>query len=185
MNYKYLNFILYYEVIILNSGLNPIVDIAYPEIKVMEKDLPFAYKLLDAYAGNVSEFSAVGQYSFQSIYLSEYKDLSKILKNISIVEMKHIEILGELIKELGLIPYYVIYKNQKAIPWNSDYINFTTNYRDMLVSNINKENESINNYNKLISETNDQNIKNILNRIILDEKRHIEVLTKLLNQYDE
>ena len=169
----------------MNSSLNPIVDKPYPEINVFEKNPAFAYKLLEVYAGEVSEFSAVGQYSFQSIFLNEYKELSKILEDISITEMRHVEILGKLIKALGLIPYYVVYENQRAIPWNSDYINFTTNYRDMLVSNIEKEKISINKYSQLISETNDQNIKSILNRIILDEKKHIEVLSRLLNQYDE
>lgn len=169
----------------MNNGLNPIVNLPYPKVNVLEKNQSFAYKLLDIYSGTISEFTAVGQYSFQSIFLNEYKELSKILESISITEMRHLKILGELIQTLGLIPYYVTYKNNSPIPWNSDNINYTTNYRDMLTSNIRNEELSIQKYNELISETNDQNIKDILNRIIMDEKKHIEVLSILLKQYDE
>lgn len=168
----------------MNKDFNPILNIPYPSINVQKKNPKLAYKILELYAGMVSELSAVSQYSFQAIYLNEYKELSKILENISIVEMRHLKILGELIEALGLIPYYVTYKNNKPIPWNSDYIDFTLNYRDMLINNIKKENEAINNYKEIINMTDDTNIKNIINRIILDEERHIEILSKLLVQYD-
>lgn len=169
----------------MNNKLNPIVDIPYPKIDIKEKDPKFAYKIFKLYAGEVSEFTAVSQYSYQSIYLNEYKELSKILEDIAITEMRHLKILGELIKVLGLNPYYVTYNDNRPIPWDADNVNFTINYREMLVSDIEKEKLAINDYNKLASETNIQNIKDIINRIIMDEKRHIEVLSILLKQYDE
>ena len=169
----------------MNNGLNPIVDLPYPKIDIKKKDINLAYKLFEVYAGSISEYTVIGQYSFQSIYLDEYKDLSKILRTIAITEMRHLRMIGELINALGLIPYFVNYVEKKPIPWNSDYIDFTINYRDMLINDIKKENVTIRHYQELINYTDIQNVKDILNRIILDEKRHIEVLTKLLKQYDE
>lgn len=168
----------------MNKDFNPIINIPYPEIKVQKKDINLAYQILESYAGRVSEFSAIGQYSFQGIYLNEYKELSKILEKIAMVEMKHLEILGNLIEALGLIPYYVTYKDKKPIPWNSDYVNFTINYRDMLVDDIKIENMAINDYNKILQNTNDSNVIEIIRRIIMDEERHIEIFSKLLLQYD-
>ena len=169
----------------MNDELNPNINIPYPEINISQKDPIFAYKLLKTYAGNISELTAVSQYSFQSFYLNEYKDLSNLLEQISKTEMYHLKILGILILKLGLNPYFVTYcsfNNPKL--WNSDFVDYTTDYRDMLLSNINSEINAVRDYNKLISETNDCNIKEILNRIILDEERHIQIFNELLRQYD-
>lgn len=168
----------------MNNSLNPKVNLSYPKITVNKKNPSLGYKLFELYAGNISELTAVNQYSFQSIYLNDYIDLSNILKTISITEMEHIRILGELIKALGLTPYFISYINNKPIPWNSDYVNFTTNYREMLVSNINGENKAIEKYRNFLNETNDENIKKIIDRIILDEQKHVEIFSKLLMQYD-
>lgn len=168
----------------MNSEFNPKINLPYPKINIKNKDINLAYKIFDLYAGEISEFSAASQYSFQSIYLSEYNELSKILEEISIVEMHHVELLGNLIKKLGLIPYYITYKNNIPIPWNSDYINFTTNYREMLTNNIKREHKAIDNYNKIIKMTSNESIISLIRRIILDEEKHIEILSKLLNQYD-
>lgn len=169
----------------MNENFNPILNIPYPKIEISKKDPVFAYKLLYTYSGNISEFTAVTQYSFQSFYLKDYKDLSRILEHIAEVEMKHLKILAELILTLGLTPYYVTYGcGNEAIPWNSDFIDYTTDYRNMLLSNINSEVAAIKDYNRLINETNDPNIKDILNRIIIDEEKHIEIFSELLRQYD-
>ena len=169
----------------MEETFNPTLEIPYPKIEISKKDTAFGYKLLNVYAGRVSELSAINQYSFQSFYLNKYKDLSNILMEISEVEMHHLKILADLICALGLIPYYVTYNcSYEAIPWNADYVDYTTDYRNMLLSNINSEVTAIKDYNKLIYETNDPNIKEILNRIIMDEERHIEIFSELLKQYD-
>lgn len=169
----------------MEESFNPTLEIPIPKIEVSSKNPELAYKLLQVYAGNVSELTAINQYSFQSFYLNKYKDLSKILEQIAEVEMGHLKILAELICALGLIPYYVTYNcSYKAIPWNADYVDYTTDYRNMLLSNINSEVTAIKDYNKLISETNDPNVKDILNRIIMDEERHLEIFGELLRQYD-
>jgi len=172
-------------VVSVEETFNPTLEIPYPKIEISKKDTAFGYKLLNVYAGRVSELSAINQYSFQSFYLNKYKDLSNILMEISEVEMHHLKILADLICALGLIPYYVTYNcSYEAIPWNADYVDYTTDYRNMLLSNINSEVTAIKDYNKLIYETNDPNIKDILKRIIMDEERHIEIFSELLRQYD-
>ena len=163
---------------------NPILNIPYPIIKVNQKNPKLAYKILNLYSGKISEYTAISQYSFQSFCLEKYKELSYIIEEISKVEMRHLKILALLIKKLGLIPYFVTYENNIPKPWNSDYVNFTTDYRNMLISNIESEKKAIIEYNKIIKETNDKNIINIINRIIKDEERHIEIFNSLLYKYD-
>lgn len=169
----------------MNDEFQIVLNIPYPKIEVSSKDVNLAYKLFNVYAGRISELSAITQYSFQSIYLKNYHDLSNILEKISKVEMRHLKILGDLIKELGLTPYYVTYScDKQATPWNTDFIDSTTDYRSMLISNINSEVVAIKDYNDLISCTNDPNIKEIIKRIIIDEEHHLKIFTELLRQYD-
>lgn len=167
------------------NDFNPKLNIPYPKIMVNKKDQFLAYKILESYAGEISEFTATSLYSFQSFYLNKYNDLSKIIESIAEVEMNHLKILALLIEKLGLIPYYVTYKDGVAVPWNSDYVDFTTDYRNMLLTNIDSEIRAIKNYNIIINSTNDENIIKIIKRIIMDEERHIEIFTELLKQYDE
>ena len=45
-----------------------------------------------------------------------------------------------------------------------------------------EEKLAIENYESVISKTNDENVKYILKRIILDERLHIEIFKNLYNQ---
>ena len=169
----------------MNDQFKVVLDLPYPKIEISKKDTLYAYKIFKIYSGNLSEFTSIAQYAFQSSYLNKYKDLSKILEEIAMVEMKHLRILADLITDLGLIPYYVTYCcGTRANPWNSDYGDYTTDYRNMLLSNINLEVAAIKDYNELINQTNDANIKDIFKRIIQDEERHVEIFKELLRQYD-
>ena len=169
----------------MNEEFKVTIDLPYPKIEISKKDRAYAYKIFKIYAGNLSELTSITQYSFQSSYLNKYKDLSNIIKEIAMVEMHHLRILSDLIIALGLVPYYVTYNcSKEAIPWNSDFGDYTLDYRNMLLSDINLEVSAIKDYNELINGTNDANIKDIFKRIIEDEERHLEIFRELLKQYD-
>ena len=87
--------------------------IPYPKIEVETKNYSYANLLRKAYASETSEDTAIHLYLYQSLILQEkYKDISNILKKISVVEMKHLEILGKLVLLLGVKPVYSSpYKN--------------------------------------------------------------------------
>lgn len=157
--------------------MNAILNVPYPSIENATNSKEFGYQLFNAYAGVVSEFSASSVYSYQSFILP--KDTSKILEQIGMVEMRHLEILAELILKSGLIPYYISYNNKYPIPWNADYINYTTDYKQMLEDNIKNEQIAITEYKRLIISTNDIPTKNMLKRIIMDEEHHIEIFKDL------
>ena len=157
------------------------MDLPYPEVKVNKKDIPLAKEILYSYAGKVSEDTAVHDYIFQMM-MQDDEELKKILRGIAIVEMHHIEILGKLIYALGLTPIFASVENDYT-EWSSGkYIDYNNNWRQTLMNNIYQEQEAIRNYEKIILKTNDNNIKHIIKRIILDERLHIEIFTKLLEQ---
>lgn len=157
------------------------VNIPYPEVKVEKKDIEIAKDLLDAYAGRISEDSAVHDYVFQMM-MQDKEELKKILRGIAIVEMGHIDILGRLIYALGLTPLFASVEENHTKWFSGEYVNYEKNWEQTLRDNIYQEEAAIRNYEKIILKTNDVNVKHILKRIILDERVHIEIFTKLLEQ---
>lgn len=157
------------------------MNIPYPKIQVDRKDIEIAKDLLNAYAGRVSEDSAIHDYVFQMM-MQDNEDIKKILKGISIVEMHHLEILGKLIYALGLTPLFASVEDNHTKWFSGEYVNYEKNWEQTLRDNIYQEEVAIRNYEKIILKTNDENVKHILKRIILDERMHIEIFTKLLAQ---
>ena len=161
------------------------LDIPYPEVKVEEKNDYYADILSLDYAGSVSELTASLLYSYQHFNTFDNNiEFSKVIEEISIVEMTHLEMLGKTIKLLGKDP---IYKSCEAlrgdcIMWNSNNINYTTNLKEMLKVDINSEKEAIRNYEHHKKIINDKYIKNMLGRIILDERRHLEIFNEMYDK---
>ena len=161
------------------------LDIPYPEVRVEEKNDYYADILSLDYAGGVSELTASLLYSYQHFNTFDSNlEFSKIIEEVSIVEMTHLEMLGKTIKLLGKDP---IYKSCEAlrgdcIMWNSNSVNYTTNLKEMLKVDINSETEAIKTYEHHKKIIDDKYIKNMLDRIILDEKRHLEIFTEMYNK---
>lgn len=155
----------------------------YPEIRVENKNKEYAKILLEDYAGINSETTAVFQYSYQSISNYEIEELSEILEQISIVEMKHIELLGKTITLLGELPKLSFNYNNYLTYWSGSFIDYTTNIKEFLIMNIQAEKNAIENYKKHACIINDKYIKELLYRIIDDEKKHIECFNILLEKY--
>ena len=148
----------------------------YPEIKVEKENIEYAKLLMYPYASMVSEDTATHIYMFQSFILDD--EIGKILENIAIVEMHHLEMLAKTINLLGLKPEY----KSNDIPWNSNYVNYNTNLKDILKINIAAETLAIKNYQNLIKVIDDKYIKELLKRIIIDEEIHLKIFNDLLNK---
>ncbi len=156
----------------------------YPEVRVNKKDIEVAKDLLSSYAGRVSEDTAIHNYVFQMM-MQDQSELKQILEGISIVEMHHLEILGKLIYALGLTPLFASVSDNHTKWFSGEYVNYEKNWQQTLVDNIYNEQFAIKKYEKIIEKTQDENVKHILKRIVLDERIHIEIFTKLLEQTKE
>lgn len=156
---------------------------AYPEIKIEKENIEYAKILLQDYAGEKSEETAVHNYIYQNIILEG--EIADALKQIAIVEMNHLQILGKLINLLGYQPgFYTIDSNlEYVIPWTGNNVDYDTNLSDIILGNISREMNAIKQYEKHIQEINDSNIKAILSRIIEDEEIHIVCLRNLYHKY--
>ena len=154
------------------------VDLPYPEIKVEKPNIEYAKILSNAYAGKISEQTAILLYIFENMALKDkFKEYSEILKKIAIVEMRHLEMLGETIRLLGMEPVFMSYDKNKSglIPWKSTYVNYNVDIRDIVNIDINEEEKTIEYYNYVLKVVKDKYIRKLIERIILDEELHLKI----------
>lgn len=172
MNYQELNFM-----------LKELGRIPYPELKCVEPDYSFGRLVYDAYAGGKSELTTILSYIFEYLTNGEEEEVVTFLKMIAKQEMKHLELLGEILVSLGLEPYYMSTYGNK---WCSDNVKVKFNsLEEMLAFNIQMEKEAIEAYQHLVNVCGNESIKAIISRIIMDEESHVQIFEMLKSKYAE
>ena len=148
-------------------------ELNYPVISV-EKNLLDSRLLMPSYGGNAGEVTAIMTYSFQH-FICPVKEIAEVLHGISIVEMKHMERLGEAITALGGYPIIA-----GRTYWSGSAVNYTLDTKKFLRQNILAEETAILNYERTILNLNQDCLKQLIERIIVDEEIHIKLFKELL-----
>ena len=167
----------------LVNGMNIILDEKYPSIDYLKKNKDLAYKIKKIYSGKNSEMTTINNYVYQKLILDDdLKEIKDVLEKIAIVEMQHLDLLGKMIKKLGLYPSYTfINKKGNEVYWDTSFVNYETDLKKILINNIKSEEKSIKEYKDIIKYASDEIITNVFNRIILDEEQHIKIFKSILN----
>ncbi len=160
----------------------PEVSEPYPPIRVECPNPEYARLLFDDYAGMVSEMTAINQYLFHHYDMPEqFADVVELLEGVAIVEMRHMEMLAELIKLLGQPPMYM---DGQGRFWNACYVPYLPgNPCEQLQSDIEAEQAAIQTYRQHIQLIDDRYIRAILERIIQDEELHLRLFTKAYQRH--
>lgn len=153
-------------------------DLIYPEIKVKEKNIEISKMLLDIYSGRNSILNNIFSYLYQIPFVSN--NISEILSNLIEVEINHAKIISKTIYLLGLKPRFMYNNLNNFKYFNTSYINYETNEKKILENNLNLKEELVDIYNKLIDKIEDENVLEILKRILIDENIHIKIFKDLL-----
>lgn len=156
----------------------------YPEPIVSRPNLFYATLLLEDYAGNVSELTAINQYLHHHfMFDDQYEDLAELEECIAIIEMHHLELLAERILLLGVNPKYRTLTDNSPIFWDASYVFYGTNVCDRLASDITAEKQAIKQYRNHHFLIEDIYIKRLLERIIKDEEYHLKLFTQAAANY--
>ena len=168
-----------------NNSMKPIiVELPYPKVELNCKNMYWAKLLQEDYAGAVSELTAITQYIYGDTVLAEkYKEISNTLICIAIAEMKHLDMLADTIFMLGGNPKFLVHDCKKPKNWTPDYINYQMSMCNILLTNIQAEKSAIAQYKIHICKIDNEQIRELLTRIIMDEELHIEVLSELYAKY--
>lgn len=167
----------------IKKELISLKEIPYPQTINVCKDVPFANRLYNDYAGTNGELSAIMLYTYQHFAIEDKKQilLNKIMLQIAEVEMRHLNILGNLIKKLGMNPYYM---NSYGKEWSANNIYYQSkDIVTIMEYNIRAEQIAIQGYTKDKEYTDNKSIKELFDRIILDEKSHIRIFCEILEEY--
>ena len=149
-------------------------ELPYPEVHV-EENLAEAKLLMPSYAGVGSELTAIMTYSFQSFISPEGAELSRALAGIARTEMKHFELLGRTVYKLGGYPIM-----GARTYHNGSMVNYTLAPHKYLTQDISAEEAAIVGYERTLLNLHSESVKLLIERIILDEELHINILKELL-----
>ncbi len=154
------------------------INLPYPEVegKISNKTMAL---LMEAYGGRNSEFTGISTYTYQHVFLHDNnKELSEIIGRISVVEMHHLEMLGEAIVTFGGKPLF----SGAYQFWNGSYVNYQENKKEFLQDNLMGEQNAIRLYEEIIESTQNESLKRLIGRIIMDEQLHITIFESEINK---
>ncbi|MDR3319135.1 MAG: manganese catalase family protein [Clostridiales bacterium] len=157
-------------------------NLPYPKINITQPNEEYARLLMEDYCGAVSELRAVLQYTYGSFVTDGYADLKSALRNIGIVEMLHLELLSVAIIQLGGDPKFHT-EDYPSESYNCDDVVYVKTVNGIILANIELESISIANYRKHIAMIDDTQVNGLLERIILDEEVHYDILNKFYVKY--
>ncbi|SHJ00836.1 ferritin-like domain-containing protein [Propionispora hippei] len=154
----------------------------YPPVRVDEPNLAYADEMLSNMGAVVSEMSDVTRYFYISVVTEpEFRSISVCFHHISIVEMHHLNIFAELALQLGTDPRLWCGRTRKRW-WSPSFIGYPRDVCALITESIEAEKAAIRKYSRQADTICDGNIVAILNRIILDEKRHLQIFREMCEQ---
>ncbi|MCI8729266.1 MAG: rubrerythrin [Clostridia bacterium] len=157
--------------------MNCYSDLPYPKVESDAPNLKDAMIIRETYAGSVSETTAILGYIYDHLILDEIdSDIAAVMKKIAISEMRHLELLGDAIVALGGDPIYY----GMRYPFSGSYVTYRKAVRPILMSRIAGEKSAIRGYRHAIAHLSNESAKALLERIIIDEEIHIDVLEDML-----
>ena len=157
------------------------LSIPYPRVQVNGRNAEYARMMLSNMASDNSEMNAIAQYFYNQLITEErFGAISHCFRQIGETEMHHLEIFGQLALMLGADPRLWSYRQERKTYWTPGYIQYPREIHALIQNSIDGENAAIRKYSEQARIIRDQHIVALLNRIILDERQHIEIFNQML-----
>ncbi|WP_073079923.1 ferritin family protein [Sporobacter termitidis] len=150
----------------------------YPSVEITECNTYYATLISGAFAGPGSETTAITQYTAHNFFTFVQPQITEAYQCIISVELLHLNLLGNLIRDLGLPPKFLTYETHQY--WNGSYPVYAYELRPILLADIEGEHAAIAHYTRLIQQIAQPQIQDLFRRIILDEQKHVEILEYFL-----
>lgn len=139
-----------------------------------------------AYASSSGELNTTLQYVYHSFFFRKagYRDVAEKLLGIAIAEMHHLDLLGQTILSLGASPVYCQNPYSRFNFYSTKYVAYSCSLKDMLVDDILGERHAIASYSKMLVKLHSDKVKEIILRILEDEKLHLSTLEEILKDFN-
>lgn len=177
----------------MSSNINKYrINKPYPEVRltaVSPKERAYEVKgLLEDIGGIFGEMTAIAQYIYSDFTLLEdkYEELKDMFEGVAKVEMTHLELLSNVIRDLGVSPRLWAIDDGKYKYWTPRYIEIYATEPTILLREAMKiEREAIDLYRKQSKVIKNASLVALIERIIEDEMLHYETFEKFLREYSK
>lgn len=162
------------------------VDLPYPDPAACAPSEQQGRLILSSFSGKISELTAILQYFYDGIRLLEIcPEVGNLFICISKTEMHHLMLLARLCCSFGVDPKYGFPIRNQHWWWNAspNVIRYSRGVGVALLGAIEEEKQQITQYSLAIDKLTDENAKQLLGRIIMDEEYHIDLLSEAFAKY--
>ena len=142
----------------------------YPEVSGGQYEPEALALLKESYAGALSELTAITAYVFQTSRMGENEAYANAALQIAIVEMMHLDMLGDAIETLGGVPSF----DDGKTPWTAKNTPYPADLKSAIEGNIKAETGIIANYEKFARETTNPTVRALFERIAKDHRLHLK-----------
>ncbi|MCX8075160.1 MAG: ferritin-like domain-containing protein [Clostridia bacterium] len=163
----------------------------FPEIEASILSQEVINRVLAGYTAKKSEFTSQNQYRYQYIILTYNNELYNVgnnMRTIYLHESKHFEILGKKLFLTNVDPKLCRYiDNNPNICdyWIASNVDYYKEIAEIMKANIELENGAIRDYNEIYEMTTDENLKELIVRILKDEHSHRDYFRAVLEALGE
>jgi len=163
-----------------------IKDMEYT-VHVDRPDPRFAVMLLEQFGGGNGELKAAMQYFCQSLGTNNAK-IRDLMQDVAAEELSHLEMVGEctamLLGDMDSVPHNYaapacailgggpLLVNSAGAPWTADFVNSTGDLYTDLMSNIAAEGRAKLVYERLLQQTDDPGVKDMIRFLLSREESH-------------
>jgi len=157
---------------------------AYPPARVQGPNHVYAEMMLCNIGAANSEMTAVAFYRYANLMSQQAdKDVANLFHKVSIVEMHHLDLFGELALLLGAEPRLWYCRNNRREYWSPRHVNYAhCSVADLVRNALEDEKSAIRLYECQIARIADPYITAVLQRVIEDEREHVKLWEEVLNK---
>lgn len=166
-----------------NKGAASLVSLdttPYPDVNQALPDPETVEVIKGVRTGSGGEFTAIAQYIYQNNRITNNEAFTNAMLQIALVEMMHLDMLGDAIQALGGKPTF----DDGKYYWQAGEVNYADTLVDMLKADIASEEGAIADYERAITMTQNEEVKALFRRIIEDEKQHLRFFREMLNKVE-
>ena len=162
-----------------------VINEPYPTTETGERNPCWAALLYNDFAGNTGELGAITKYIYQALTVeAENPELAASLRCIAMTEMRHLELLGKLLVNFGGDPKYRTLERCAERWWSGGNLNYCRDACYFLREDIRCEQKAIAGYRLRLCQIKNAAAAALIERIISDELRHIEILEGWLKRLE-
>lgn len=157
----------------------------FPSVDGIGHDALSLRIIAPAYASPTGELNAVLQYIYHSFYFEKCgkEKTGETLVGIAVAEMLHLRLLGKTVLALGAPPVYCQCPYSCFNFYSAKYVSYSRSLKEMIEDDLIGERRAASSYEGMLRKLKNDRVKEIVSRILEDEKMHICILEEILRDF--